>query len=112
MQDLLQIVEAYAISHNIDIFCLSKTFLNSSYSNNDTRLHLHGYSLIRADHASDLKRDGVCIYYKEHLPLICKPNLTPLDECLVCELKIGNKKCFTDPLVNRWRNSKDLKMAG
>ena len=30
-------------------------------------------------------------YKKEHVPLICKPNLTPLDECLVCELKIGNK---------------------
>ena len=40
----------------------------------------------------------MCIYYKEHLPLICKPNLTPLDECLVCELKIGNKKCFISVL--------------
>ena len=49
---------------------------------------------MRADHPRDIKRGGVCIYYKEHLPLICKPNLTPLDECLVCELKIGNKKCF------------------
>ena len=87
-------LEAYAISHNIDIICLSETFLNTSYSNNDTRLHLHGYSLIRADHPKDLKRGGVCIYYKEHLPLICKLNLTPLDECIVCELKIGNKKCF------------------
>ena len=35
-------LEAYAISHNIDIICLSETFLNTSYSNNDTRLHLHG----------------------------------------------------------------------
>ena len=90
----IPLLEAYAISHNIDIICLSETFLNTSYSKNDTRLHLHGYSLMRADHPRDLKRGGVCIYYKEHLPLICKPNLTHLDECLVCELKIGNKKCF------------------
>ena len=34
------------------------------------------------------------VFIIDHLPLICKPNLTPLDECLVCELKIGNKKCF------------------
>ena len=73
---------------------MSETFLNTSYSNSDRRLHLYGYSLIRADHPKVLKRGGVYIYYKEHLPLICKPNLTPLDECLVCELKIGNKKCF------------------
>ena len=38
-------LEAYAISHHIDIICLSKTFLNTSYSNNDTRPHLHGYSI-------------------------------------------------------------------
>ena len=60
-------LEAYAITHNFDIICLSETFLNTSYSNDDTRLHLPGYSLIRADHPSDLKRGGVCIYYKENL---------------------------------------------
>ena len=27
------------------------------------------------------KRGGVCIYYKEDIYLICKPNLTPLDQC-------------------------------
>ena len=91
-------LEAYAISHNIDIICLSETFLDTSYSNDDTRLHLTGYSLIRADHPKNLKRGGVCIYYKEHLPLISKPNLTSLDECLVCELKIGNRKCFVTVL--------------
>ena len=37
-------LEAYAISHNIDIICLSETFLDSSYSSDDPRLHLSGYS--------------------------------------------------------------------
>ena len=36
-------------------------------------------------------REGFSIYYKEYISLICEPNLT---QCLVCELKIGNKKCF------------------
>ena len=84
-------LEAYAISHNIDIICLPETFLDTSYSNDDARPHLTGYFLIRADH---LKRGRVCIYYQEHLPLISKHNLTYLDECLVCELKIGNRKYF------------------
>ena len=87
-------LEAYALTHNFDIMCLSETYLDSSYSSDDQRLQLSGYSLIRADHPSDVKRGGVCIFYKEHLPLISKPNLTCLKECLVCELKIGNKKCF------------------
>ena len=109
-------LESYAISHNIDIICLYETFLNTSYSNDDTRLHLHGYSLISAYHPSDLRRGGICIYYKEHLLLICKPNLTPLDECLVCELKIGNKKCYITVLYRSRSQSledlKDLKMDG
>ena len=64
----------------------------------------------------DIKRGGVCIYYKEHLPLICKPKLTPLDECLVCELKVGNKTCFITALYRSSSQSleevKRLKMAG
>ena len=68
--------------------------MDSSYPYDDPRLHLTGYSLLRADHPMNIKRGGVCIYYIEHLPLISKPKLTPLDECLVCELKVGNKTCF------------------
>ena len=35
-------LQAYAITHNIDIICLSKTFLNSSYSSDDQRIQLSG----------------------------------------------------------------------
>ena len=87
-------LEAYAITHNIDIICLSETFLDSSYSSDDQRLQFSEYSLTRADHPRDLKRGGVCSFYKERLPLICKPHLICLEEYLVCELKIVNKKCF------------------
>ena len=90
----IPILEAYATTHNFDLICLTETFLDSSYQNDDPRLQLTGYSILRVDHPMNIKRGGVCIYYKDHLPLICKPNLTPLDECLVCELKVGNKKCF------------------
>ena len=76
-------LQAYAITHNIDIIFLLETFLDSSYSSDDQRLQLFGYSLIRADHPRDLTRGEVCIFYKAHLPLICKPNLTCLEECLV-----------------------------
>ena len=88
------LIEVYALTHNLDIICLSETFLDSSYSNDDPKIQISVYSLLRADHPMNIKRGGVCIYYKEHIPLICKQKLTSLDECLVCELKIGNKKCF------------------
>ena len=61
------------------------------YLCDDPELCLHGYSLLRADHPMYLKRDEVCIYYRKHRPLIFKSSLTSLNECLVCELKVGNK---------------------
>ena len=77
--------------HKFDIICISETFLNNTYEDND--LNLNGYSLLRADHPSNAKRGGVCIYYKENLPL--KLISTPyLNESLLCEVTIGSKKCI------------------
>ena len=53
-----------------DIICVSKTFLNSETAANDSNLEISGYNMYRADHPSDCKRGGVCIFYKALLPLI------------------------------------------
>ena len=50
-----------------DFICLKETYLDSTIS--DSLLEIDGYNLVRADHSSNIKRDGVCIYYKESLPV-------------------------------------------
>ena len=50
--------------------------------------------MIRADHSSNTKRGGVCIYYKEYLPLIRKIEICKLNECIVTEITVINKRCF------------------
>ena len=48
--------------------------------------------MYRVDHPSDVKRGGVCIYYKTMLPLkILSTNF--LQECINFEVCIGNKIC-------------------
>ena len=42
----ISLLEAYNAVHDFDIICISETFLDSSYSNNDVRLDLNGYNLI------------------------------------------------------------------
>ena len=69
-----------------------ETFLNSSIETNDDRISIDGYNLIRADHPSDSKGGGVCIYYKEHIPE--RDNICTLDSCLVTEICLQNEKCF------------------
>ena len=63
--------------------CLSEAFLNSSIDSSNTRILIDGYNLIRSDHRSDFKRLGVCIYYKEHIPLIKQD-----------EIRSQSEKCF------------------
>ena len=63
----IAVLESFVAMHKFDIICISETFLNNAYEDND--LNLNGYSLPRADHAGSAKRGVVCIYYKETLAL-------------------------------------------
>ena len=69
-----------------------KTYLDSTIPNNDDKLQIPGYTLIRSDHSSNTKRGGVCRYYKSSLPLRVI-NIGYLHECLSFELQIGDKIC-------------------
>ena len=86
---LLQIL---AVTNGYDIIYLTETFLDSSVENDDDRISIPGYNLLCADHPSNTKRGGACIYYKDHLPIIKRNDLCQLHEFLVTELKIGKKK--------------------
>ena len=90
----ISLLQAYITQRNYDIICLSETFLNSSIQSDDDKIKVDGYNLLRSDHPSDSKRGGVCIYYKEHIPLIKRDDLCTLDNCLVTEIRSQNEKCF------------------
>ena len=92
--------QAYNALHKFDIICISETFLDSSISSNDLESLLDGYKIIRSDHPMNLKRGGVCIFFKETLPLNIL-NITQLNECLVVEILYNNKKCY---LVTLYRS--------
>ena len=78
--------------HKLDVICLSETYLDSSISNDDDNLEIPGYDLFRADHPSNTKQGGVCIYYRNSLPLKIL-NIQYLHECINFEIRIGGKLC-------------------
>ena len=78
--------------HKFDIICISESYLNSDTSSSDDNLNIPGYNMSRADHPSGNRRGGVCIYYKESLP-IKMLNINYLQECICFDLKIGSKLC-------------------
>ena len=78
--------------HKFDIIYISESYLNSDTSSNDNNLNIPGYNMPRADHPSGNRRGGVCIYYKESLP-IKMLSINYLQECIYSDLKIGSKLC-------------------
>ena len=54
-------------------------------------IEIEGYNLVRADHPNNIKRGGVCIYYKESLPVPII-SLPFLNEALLQEMSYNNKK--------------------
>ena len=65
----LSLLRAYLAFHKFEIICLSETYLNSSNSPDDETLEMCGYNLVLSDHPRNSERGGVCIYYKNYLPL-------------------------------------------
>ena len=76
------LLKAYNAIYKYDFICLSETYLDSSIPSDHVSLELEGYKLVRADHPNNVKRGGVCIYYKESLP-VKVINLPYLQEALL-----------------------------
>ena len=82
-------LKAYNSIYKYNFICLSETYLDSSTP--DTLIEIEGYKLIRVDHPGNIKRGGVCIYYKESLPV--QVISTPyFKEALLLEMNHNNKK--------------------
>ena len=81
------------MKHNLDIICLSETYLDSSIQHEDERIYLNGYKLARADNHNNNKRGGVCIYFKEFLATR-HVELNNLNECIAFAVCIQHKKCY------------------
>ena len=88
----IPLIEAISSVHKFDIIALSETYLNDTIPNNE----IEGYSsdIFRSDHPTNTKRGGVCLYYKNTLPIKLRPDLHILDESIVVELTLSRKKLF------------------
>ena len=102
----LSLLRPYIAIHKFDVVCLLETYLNASISNDDDSLEVPGYSLFRADHPSNTKRGGVCIYYRNSLPLKII-GIHYLQECINFEIMIGGKLCRFVSLYRSPNQSED-----
>ena len=86
--------------------CLFETYLDSSYADDDTRLDVKDFTLIRANNSHNCKRGEVSISFNEHLA-VCPISPLNLDECLVLQINIQNKEGFAISLYRSLTQSKE-----
>ena len=90
----IPLIEAFQAEHKLDFFGICESSLSSDISNED--IFIEGFSPdpIRADKADDTRNGGVCLYFKENLPIKPRPDLASIPETLVAEIKLNRKKIF------------------
>ena len=91
-------LKAHNSIYKHDFNCLSETYLDSSTAL-DNSLQIEGYNLVRADHPNDVNRGGVCIYYRESLP-VRVISIPYLKEAALLELVQNKKKLYQQFIVH------------
>ena len=69
-------------------------------------IDIEGYKLIHADDPDNIKRDAVCIYYKESLP-VRVISLPYIKEALLLEMSNNNKKVMVSVIYHSPNQTKD-----
>ena len=87
----ISLLSVYNSLNKFNVICLSETYLDSSILPQDPNLERQGYTLIRANHPSNVK--GGCVFYNNHLPLKLL-NINYLQECTTFEISIKSKLCI------------------
>ena len=90
----IPLLEAYNSIFHYDLMVLSKAYLNKTVQNEDIIIDGFSTEIFCSDHPSDDKQGGVCVYFKENLPVKRRKDLEILQETVICEISLSCKKVF------------------
>ena len=88
----IPLIESFQATYDFDIFGGCESLLNKDIHNDDVNISDFSAELFRADKPENSRCGGVCLYYKENLPIKERLDLVPIPEIIVAELKFQRKK--------------------
>ena len=90
----IPLIESFQATYEFDIFGVCESLLNKDIPNDD--IYTNGFSPepFRADKPENSRNGGVCLYFKDNLPIHERPDLETLPETIVAEIKLNRKKIF------------------
>ena len=88
------LIESFQSTYDFDVFGVCESMLTDKVSNED--IFIDGFSPdpFRADKAANIRNGGVCLYFKECLPIKQRRDLQKLPETIVAEVMLKRKKIF------------------
>ena len=90
----IPLVESFQITYDVDIFGVCESMLTENISNEDILTNGFSPDPFRSDKDPDTRNGGVCMYFKEYLPIKERRDLEILPETIVVEIKLERKKVF------------------
>ena len=87
----ISMLTAYNTIHKHDVICLLEISFCSSVLLDVLNLPIQGYSLIWGDQPDNVKRGGVCLYFKEHWTKKIIEN-SFIAQCTACEITFQNQR--------------------
>ena len=87
-----QLIQAYDAVYKYDIIAVSESMLDSTIKNDDIFIEGFSKDIYRSDHPSNTKIGGVCLYYRDKLPIKRRTDLELLQEMIVSEISLSRKK--------------------
>ena len=90
----IPLIETYDSLYKYDITTISETMLDHSVTNDDISIDGFSKEIYRSDHPSNTKVGGVCLYFREGLPVKRRTDLELLPEMILSEITLARKKIF------------------
>ena len=90
----IPLIETLQCTYDFDIFGVCESMLNENISNDEILINGFSPDPFRSDKASHIRNGGVCLYFKESLPIKERCDLEILPETIVAEIKLNRKKIF------------------
>lgn len=86
----ISLLEAYNAQPKFDMMFINETYLDLHFPDDDPRLTLPGYNLVRPGNSNNTKRSGAFAYFKESLAALWVTS-PYLNKCLLLEVFVQIK---------------------
>ena len=91
---IIPLIEIFQATYDFDLFGVCESLLNKNIAKDDILINGFSPEPFWAGKPENIRDGGVCLYFKENLPMKEMSDFEILPETIVPEIKLNRKKIF------------------